>query len=151
MSPLTRPLSLASPSPPPLLFLSLLPRRLSRPSIAAKMKRGGADRLRYQIHSWVGSLYLDCVPWSVADGCRNPNATIRCPTPVQRAAFVAALQDGDIVFTASPFNISPEMVRDYTVTGPGCGPRASATSRARVQGHHTLPVPGWPCPPPTPP
>ena len=96
----------------------------------------------------MGSLYLDCVPWSVADGCRNPNATIRCPTPGQRAAFVAALQDGDIVFTASPFNISPEMVGDYTVTG--LSPRASATSRALVLLHHTLPVPASPCTTPLP-
>lgn len=55
-------------------------------------------------------MYLDCVPWAVADGCLDPKATIVCPTAAQREAFVLALKSGDIVFTASPFNISPEMV-----------------------------------------
>jgi hypothetical protein len=72
----------------------------------------GPDRLRYQIHSWIGSLYLDCVPWSIADGCANPNATIVCPSATERATFIAALRSGDIVFAASPFNVNAEMVGD---------------------------------------
>jgi hypothetical protein len=88
-------------------FDVFIPRALK---LADEMRaQDGTDRFRYQIHSWIASLYVDCVAWSVHDGCAETTTTIRCPTASAVAAFDAAATRGDIVFTASPFNIDPEV------------------------------------------
>ena len=73
------------------------------------------DRFRYSIHPWIGNLYVDCVPWSVADGCSAAFATIRCPSPAAVAAFDEAVTIGDLVYAHSPFNIDPEVVGSPSV------------------------------------
>jgi hypothetical protein len=73
------------------------------------------DRLRYSIHPWIGNLYVNCVPWSVADGCSAAFATIRCPSPAAVAAFDEAVTSGDLVYAHSPFNIDPEVVGSPSV------------------------------------
>jgi hypothetical protein len=88
-------------------FDIFIPRALK---LSAQMRRqDGSDRFRYQVHAWIASLYVDCVPWSVHDGCPNNPGTIRCPSASAVAAFDAAVAQGDIVFTSSPFNVDPEV------------------------------------------
>ena len=67
---------------------------------------------RYQIHPWIASLYANCVPWAVSDGCTNNPGTLRCPSKSAVKLFSEALRRGDLVFTASPFNINAEAVGD---------------------------------------
>jgi hypothetical protein len=78
--------------------------------LAQKMNGKGERRFRYQIHPWVGSLYADCIPWAVSDGCKDNPGTLVCPSNVDVAAFGAALRRGDLVFAASPFNVNVEAV-----------------------------------------
>ncbi len=81
--------------------------------VARAIKAGGnPDRLRYSVHSWIANLFVDCVPWRVADGCRAPfdPTKITCPTPEAVADFDQAVIDGDIVFSEAPFNVDAEAV-----------------------------------------
>lgn len=80
--------------------------------ISQEMASAGhtTDRLRYQVHAWMASLYVDCVPWRVRDGCPLNPGSLRCPDAASVEAFDAAVRRGDIVYSASPFNIDPEAV-----------------------------------------
>ena len=71
---------------------------------------GKQATFKYTVHAWIASLYVDCVAWQVRDGCKLNPAHIKCPTRAAVAAFDIAVRRGDIVFTASPFNINPEAV-----------------------------------------
>lgn len=87
-------------------FDEFIPRAIS---LSDKM-RSSTNRFKYQIHPWIGNLFVDCVPWVISDGCpRNPGI-LKCPSKERVAAFDAAVSKGDIVFAASPFNINPEVV-----------------------------------------
>ena len=57
--------------------------------------RESGDRFKYQIHPWIGSLYTECVPWSVHDGCPSNPATIRCPN-------ASDVQIGRLLFDLGP-------------------------------------------------
>lgn len=46
------------------------------------------------------------------DGCASNPGRLKCPTAAAVALFDGAVRRGDIVFTASPFNIDPEAVGD---------------------------------------
>ena len=66
----------------------------------------------YQIHSWIASLYVDCVPWRVRTDCPANPGTLRCPSPAAVARFDKAVRNGTIAYTASPFNIDAQDVGD---------------------------------------
>ena len=79
----------------------------------AEQKAAGEDAVfAYQIHAWVGSLYVDCVPWTVRDSCPTNPGTLVCPSAAAVARFDAAIRAGHIVYTGSPFNIDAQAVGD---------------------------------------
>jgi hypothetical protein len=72
---------------------------------------GGADgRFAYTIHPWIGSLYVDCVAWTVVDGCKLNPGLLRCPGEAEVAAFDAAVRRGDILWADSPMNLNAGIV-----------------------------------------
>ena len=72
--------------------------------------RDGPDRFVYTVHPWIVSLYVDCVPWSVPDGCPLNPGLLRCPSEAQVAAFDAAVRRGDLVWADSPMNLNSGVV-----------------------------------------
>ena len=62
--------------------------------------RGGSERFIYTTHAWLVELYLHCPANFTLSG-----VPLACPSPADAAAFAAAIQAGDIVFHAAPFNI----------------------------------------------
>ena len=38
------------------------------------------DRFSYTIHPWIASLYVDCVPWEIEDGCPLSPGKLVCPS-----------------------------------------------------------------------
>ena len=80
-------------------------------TLAQKMANSSTP-FRYQIHPWIASLYTNCVPWTVSDGCTANPGTLRCPSASAVKLFGQALRRGDLVFAASPFNINAEAVGD---------------------------------------
>ena len=68
-------------------------------------------RFAYTIHPWIASLYVDCVPWKIQDGCKLENTgQLRCPSEAQVAAFDAAVRRGDILWADSPMNLNSGVV-----------------------------------------
>ena len=66
----------------------------------------------YQMHAWMLNLYVNCVSWTVDDGCPEKSVHVMCPSESEIKAFDDAVRSGDIVWTHSPFNINPELVGD---------------------------------------
>jgi hypothetical protein len=64
------------------------------------------DRFSYTIHSWIASLYVDCVPWDVPDGCPLNPGQLRCPSATEVAAFDDAVRRGHLLGADSPMNIN---------------------------------------------
>ena len=64
----------------------------------------------YQMHAWILNLYVNCVSWTVDDGCPENSVSVHCPSENEIKAFDEAVRSGDIVWTHSPFNINPELV-----------------------------------------
>ena len=113
-------------------FDEFIPRAIR---LARETSRNGssARRFRYQIHPWIGSLYADCVPWSVSDGCRLNPGVLRCPNETAVAQFGEALKRGDLVFAASPFNINAEAVGEPSLFSDLIGIASSLESRFGVR------------------
>jgi len=76
----------------------------------AEEMRGGKDSFAYTIHPWIASLYVDCVPWSIHDGCRFNPGQLKCPSADQVSKFDAAVRRGDLLWADSPFNIDAGIV-----------------------------------------
>ena len=74
-------------------------------------------RFAYTIHPWVASLYVDCVPWSIEDGCALAPGLLRCPTTAQVAAFDAAVLRGDLLWADSPMNVNAGVVGEPSMFG----------------------------------
>ena len=89
-------------------FDAFIPRILK---LAAQAKAADVP-FAYQIHGWIGALYVDCVPWEVKDACPNNPGVLVCPSAAAVASFDAAVRAGTIVYTASPFNIDAQAVGD---------------------------------------
>ena len=64
-------------------FDTYIPRAMNvSEAIRASGSANSDIALRYTVHPWIANLYVDCVGWSVADGCAEPGlASITCPTP----------------------------------------------------------------------
>ena len=72
---------------------------------------GSTDgRFAYTIHPWIASLYVDCVPWDIQDGCPFNPGTLKCPDASQVADFDAAVLRGDLLWADSPFNVNAGVV-----------------------------------------
>lgn len=69
-------------------------------------------QFRYQIHSWVGAMFINCTSYTVQDNCPLNPGTLKCPTPAAVAAFETAAQNGDLVWDAGPMNLNPGAVAD---------------------------------------
>jgi hypothetical protein len=82
-------------------FDEFIPRAIS---LSDKM-RSGKRPFKYQIHPWIGNLYVDCVPWVVSDGCPSNPGILKCPDAKSVAEFGAAVTRGDLVFADSPMNL----------------------------------------------
>ena len=78
----------------------------------AKQAKKADVPFAYQIHGWIGALYVDCVPWQVKDACPNNPGVLVCPSAAAVARFDAAVRAGTIAYTASPFNIDVQAVGD---------------------------------------
>ncbi len=102
---------------PRALRLAQASREPTAVSLHGSTSASTSDRFVYQVHSWIASLYVDCVAWSVADGCRDSPAQITCPSPEEVAQFGRALVRGDIVLTDSPFNLNAEAAGDPGIIG----------------------------------
>jgi len=76
----------------------------------AEEMRGSKDSFVYTIHPWIASLYVDCVPWSIHDGCRFNPGRLKCPSAEQVSKFDAAVHRGDLLWADSPMNIDPGIV-----------------------------------------
>ena len=74
-------------------------------------------RFAYTIHPWIGSLYVDCVPWDVADGCALNPGKLRCPSAAQVGAFDDAVRRGDLLWADSPFNVNAGVVGEPGMLG----------------------------------
>jgi len=81
---------------------------------------------------------LFSVPWYVSDGCPGNPGKLRCPDPDSVSAFDAAVTRGDIVFTASPFNVSPEMVFEPSFFKDLVGISASLEARYNITNHRKV-------------
>ena len=67
-------------------------------------------RFAYTIHPWIASLYVDCVPWDIKDGCPFNPGKLKCPDATKVAAFDAAVHRGDLLWADSPFNVNAGVV-----------------------------------------
>lgn len=73
-------------------------------AVAAELRaKGGPERLVYTTHGWLASLYVHC-----PDAFTLSGIVLACPAPADVAAFVAAVQAGDIVWHAGAFNTEYE-------------------------------------------
>ena len=109
--------------------------------------RDGPDRFVYTVHPWIVSLYSDCVPWSVPDGCPLNPGLLRCPSEAQVAAFDAAVRRGDLVWAHSPMNLNsgivgePRMFEALVDIAAALDERYNLTERPRVWAN--VDVPGF--------
>lgn len=90
---------------------------------------GGTDRFIYTTHPFLVSIYLDCPQFLTLAG----NVTLRCPSAGEIANFTAAMQRGDIVMHAGPFNLqpenmSPQLFRDSLRLAPALAKRLGGES-----------------------
>lgn len=69
---------------------------------ANEMRKKGSDRYVFMTQSWLVSLYLDC----------PPHMRLNCPSDQAKAAMIKALQAGDIVYHAYPFNAELEFMEE---------------------------------------
>ena len=51
------------------------------PPLSAEEQAAHPEPFVYQIHSWIASLYVDCLPWRVRTDCPANPGTLRCPSP----------------------------------------------------------------------
>lgn len=78
-----------------------------------RLRTTSSRRFSYQIHPWIANLYVNCVSWSVSDGCENLSvSSVSCPSEEDVERFDDAVRRGDIVWSHSPFNVDPEIVGD---------------------------------------
>jgi hypothetical protein len=63
--------------------------------------RGGPERLHFMTHSWIVSLFLDCLPGIPG---------LRCPTEGEKGNFTDAVRRGFIYWHAFSFNGEPELM-----------------------------------------
>ena len=112
--------------------------------IAASERDG---RFAYTVHPWIASLYVDCVSWSVIDGCALNPGKLRCPTKQQVAAFDEAVHRGDILWADSPMNVNAGIVGEpgtfealFDIAG-ALNERYNITKLARVWSN--VDVPGF--------
>ena len=109
--------------------------------------RGRGDRFAYTMHPWILSLYVDCDPWTIEDGCPLNEGTLRCPTERQLAEFDAAVRRGDILWAASPMNLDPGAVgssaffKELLSVSAGLNERYNISKVARVWSN--VDVPGF--------
>eukprot|EP01051_Picozoa_sp_SAG22_P031955 SAG22_NODE_13222_length_414_cov_0.790476_1_plen_114_part_01 len=76
-------------------FDDFIPRAIK---LAQEARAEGKDRFAYTMHPWILSLYVDCDPWTIEDGCPLNPGTLRCPSKAELAAFDAAVRRGDILW-----------------------------------------------------
>ena len=109
--------------------------------------RNGTDRFTYTIHPWIASLYVDCVPWSVPDGCLRQPGLLNCPSTEEVAAFDAAVRRGDLVWADSPMNLNsgvvgePGMLEALVDIAGTLNERYNLTKKRRVWSN--VDVPGF--------
>ena len=107
----------------------------------------GDGRFAYTIHLWIGSLYVDCVPWSIQDGCPLNPGRLRCPSKLEVAAFDAAVRRGDLLWAGSPMNMDAGVVGDPSLfealfdIAAALNERYNITKTARVWSN--VDVPGF--------
>jgi hypothetical protein len=66
----------------------------------------------YQIHPWVGAMFLNCTSYTVQDRCPLNPGKLRCPTAAAVEAFEAGARRGDLVWSAGPMNLNSGAVAD---------------------------------------
>lgn len=109
--------------------------------------RGGEDRFVYTIHPWIASLYVDCVPWDIQDGCRFNPGQLKCPSPEEVSRFDAAVKRGDLLWADSPMNIDagivgePGMYEGMVDIAGSLNERYNLTKKQRVWSN--VDVPGF--------
>jgi hypothetical protein len=87
------------------------------------MRKKGSDRYVWMTQSWLISLYLDC----------PPHMRLNCPSDQAKAAMIKALQAGDIVYHAYPFNAELEFMEESLLEFgfQVCAPIRSPCARIR--------------------
>jgi hypothetical protein len=109
--------------------------------------KGSKDTFAYTMHPWILSLYVDCDPWTIEDGCPLNPGTLRCPSKAELGAFDAAVRRGDILWAASPMNLdpgivgSPALFKDLLSISASLNARYNITKSARVWSN--VDVPGF--------
>ena len=109
--------------------------------------KGKGDRFAYTMHPWILSLYVDCDPWTIEDGCPLNEGTLRCPSQAQIAEFDSAVIRGDVLWAASPMNLdpsivgSPGMFQELLSISEALNRRYNLTKAARVWSN--VDVPGF--------
>ena len=93
-------------------FDEFIPRAMR---LAEEMR--GSDPFVYTIHPWIASLYVDCVPWKIEDGCPLNPGQLRCPSAEQVAAFDGAVRRGDLVWADSHMNLNAGVVGEPGMFG----------------------------------
>ena len=123
----------------------LEPGPYSTPGVPATTAPDG--RFAYTIHPWIASLYVDCVGWDVADGCKLNPGKLRCPSKAEIASFDAAVRRGDILWADSPMNLNagvvgePSMFEGMLDIAGALNERYNLTKPARVWNN--VDVPGF--------
>ena len=115
--------------------------------VAEELRDDDRHRFAYTIHPWIASLYVDCVPWEISDGCPHNPGKLVCPTAAQVSAFDAAVRRGDLLWADSPMNLNPSVVGEPSMfeaamgVAAGLNERYNLTKAARVWSN--VDVPGF--------
>jgi hypothetical protein len=109
-----------------------------------------ADRdgkFAYTIHPWIASLYVDCIPWDIEDGCKLNQGNLRCPSEAEVAVFDAAVRRGELLWADSPMNVNAGVVGEpgmfeglFDIAG-ALNERYNLSKQARVWSN--VDVPGF--------
>jgi len=125
-------------------FDDFIPRAIR---LADDMK-DSAEPFAYTIHPWIASLYVDCVPWDILDGCKGrASGQLRCPSQQQVASFDEAVRAGRLLWADSPFNVDagiigePSMVDGMVDIASSLNERYNLTKKERVWSN--IDVPGF--------
>jgi hypothetical protein len=105
------------------------------------------DSFAYTLHPWIASLYVDCVPWDVPDGCPLNPGKLRCPSKAEVSEFDDAVRRGHLLWADSPMNLNTGIVGDpgmfealFDIAG-ALNERYNLTKAARVWSN--VDVPGF--------
>ena len=124
-------------------FDDFIPRAIS----IAKELNDDEDSFAYTLHPWIVSLYVDCVPWDVPDGCPLNPGKLRCPSKAQVGEFDDAVRRGHLLWADSPMNLDagvvgePGMFEALVDIAGALNERYNLTKTARVWSN--VDVPGF--------